>query len=213
MLGGAGGIVGIEQRLDGALAEELPGDGRGDAVAGHVGQFLIHEQRGIGVAFADEAGVEPLLGDALELAEEVEFRFLAGVAPFRVEQALGDVEDERGGPHVAQMLEVQVHAFADDARIARDRRADEVGAEFQDGVVVEVGGQPFLRQFDAIAFDAREADFKRVALGAHGFDLNRLTRRLRRGDDRLGREIEGNAEDVGIFDIEKTLSGPSSFSS
>ncbi len=46
--GGAGGVVGIEQRLDGTLAEELPGDGRGDAVAGHVGQFLIHEQRRIG---------------------------------------------------------------------------------------------------------------------------------------------------------------------
>jgi len=62
--GGAGGIVGIEQRLDGTLAEKLPGDGCGDAVAGHVGQFLIHEQRGIGAAFAHETGVEPLLGDA-----------------------------------------------------------------------------------------------------------------------------------------------------
>ena len=67
----------------------------GDPVAGHVGQFLIHELRGIGAAFADEAGVEPLLGDALELAEQMELRLLAGIAPFRVEQALGEVEDER----------------------------------------------------------------------------------------------------------------------
>ena len=163
---GAGGVVRIEQRLDRTLADELPGDGGGDAVAGHVGQFLIHEQRGIGAALADEAGVEPLLGDALELAEQVELRLLAGVAPLRVEQPLGDVEDERGRPHVAQVLEVHVHAFADDAGVARDRRADEVGAEFQDRVVVEVGGQPFLGQLDAIAFDAREADFERVALRA-----------------------------------------------
>jgi hypothetical protein len=42
------------------------------------------------------------------------------------------------------------------------------------GVVVEVGGQPFLRQLDAIAFDAREADFKSIALGAHRLDLNGL---------------------------------------
>ncbi len=126
--GGAGGVVGIEQGLDGALAEERAGDAGGDAVAGHVGQFLIHELRGIGVALADEAGVEPLLGDALELAEEMELRLLAGVAPFRVEQALGDVEEQRGRPHVAQVLQVQVHALADDAGVARDGRADEVGA-------------------------------------------------------------------------------------
>ena len=51
--------------------------------------FLIHELRRIGAALADEAGVEPLLGDALELTEQMELRLLAGVAPFRVEQAAG----------------------------------------------------------------------------------------------------------------------------
>ena len=115
------------------------------------------------------------------------------------------VEEQRGGPHVAQVLEVQVHAFADDAGVARDRRADEVGRQLQDRVVVEVGGQPFLGQLDAVAFDAREADFQCVALGAHGLDLDGLARRLRRRDDRLGGEVEGNAEDVGIFDIEQAL--------
>ena len=89
--------------------------------------------------------------------------------------------------------------------IASDRRADEVGAEFKDGVVVEVGCQPLLRQLDAIALDAGKADFERVALGADGLDLNRLARRLRRGDDRLRREVEGNAEDVGVFHVEQSL--------
>ncbi len=79
------------------------------------------------------------------------------------------------------------------------------GREFQDRVVVEVGGEPLLRQLDAVAFDAREADFERVALRAHGLDLNRLARRLRRGDDGLGGEVEGNAEDVGVFDVEEAL--------
>lgn len=144
MPGGASRIVGIEQRLDRPLAEKLPGDRRGDAVAGHVGQFLIHEERGIGATFAHEAGIEPLLGDALELTEEVEFWLRAGVAPFRVEQALGDLEDERGVPDVAQVREAHVHAFADNARVARDGGADDVRAEQQDGVVVEIGGQPFL---------------------------------------------------------------------
>ena len=101
---GAGGIVGIEQRLDGPFAKELPGDAGGDAVAGHVGQLLIHELRGIGVTLADETGVEPLLGDALELAEQMQLRLLAGIAPLGVEQPLGDVEHKRGRAHVAQML-------------------------------------------------------------------------------------------------------------
>ena len=60
-------------------------------------------------------------------------------------------------------------------------------------------------KFDAIALDAREADFEGVALGAHGLDLNRLARRLRRSHDRLGREVEGNAEDIGVFHVETAL--------
>ena len=210
---GAGGIVRIEQGLDGTLAYQRAGDAGSDAVAGHVRQFLIHELGGIGAAFADQAGVEPLLGDALELAEEMELRLLAGVTPFRVEQALGDVEEQRGRPHVAQVLQVHVHAFADDAGIAGDGGADEVGAELEDGIFVEVGCEAFLGQFDAVAFDAGEADFERVALRADGFDLDRLARRLRRGDDGLGREVEGNAEDIGVFDIEETFVGTSSFKS
>ena len=65
--------------------------------------------------------------------------------------------------------------------------------------------EPLLGQLHAIAFDARKADFERVALGADGLDLNRLARRLRRGDDRLRGEVEGNAEDVGVFDVEESF--------
>jgi len=64
-------VIRIEQSLDGTVTEELPRDRRGDAVAGHVGQFLIHELCGVGAAVANEAGIKPLLGDPLELAEQV----------------------------------------------------------------------------------------------------------------------------------------------
>ena len=37
------------------------GDAGGNALAGHVGQFLVHELGRIGAAFADQAGIEPLL--------------------------------------------------------------------------------------------------------------------------------------------------------
>ena len=60
----------------GPLADECAGDAGGDPVAGHVGELLIHELRRIGAALADEVAVEPLLGDALELTEQVELRRL-----------------------------------------------------------------------------------------------------------------------------------------
>ena len=63
--------------------------------------FLIHQLGRISAALADETGVEPLFCDAFELAEQIEPWFSPRIAPFRVEQALGDVEEQRGRPHVA----------------------------------------------------------------------------------------------------------------
>ena len=103
------------------------------------------------------------------------------------------------------MLQVQVHAFADDARIPCDGRANQIGAEFENGIGAEGGREALLGQFDAVAFDTRELDVEAVSLQAHGFDLNRLTRRLRGRDNGLGREVEGNAENVCVFDVEETL--------
>ena len=84
VLGVAGGIVRIEQGLDGTGVGECLGDAGGDLVAGQIRELLIHEQGRIGVAFADEAGVQPFLGDALELAEEVKLGLLSRVAPLGV---------------------------------------------------------------------------------------------------------------------------------
>jgi len=67
-------IVWIEERLDRPLAEELPGDGGGDLVAGHVGELRVEQQCRIRAALADEIAVEPLARDPLQLAEEVELR-------------------------------------------------------------------------------------------------------------------------------------------
>ena len=63
-------------------------DAGGDALAGHVGQLLVFELGGIGAALANQIFVEPLLGDALELAEKMKLRVFARIAPFGVEQAL-----------------------------------------------------------------------------------------------------------------------------
>ena len=81
---------------------------------------------------------------------------------------------------------------------------DEVGAEFENGVLVEAGGEALFGQLDVVALHAGEADFERVAVW-NGFDLNRLTRWLRWSDDGLRREVEGDAENIGILDIEESL--------
>ncbi len=43
-----------------------------DGWSGQLGQLLIQEQGRISTALADETGIEPLPGDALELAEEMQ---------------------------------------------------------------------------------------------------------------------------------------------
>jgi hypothetical protein len=45
----------------------------------------------------------------------MEFRRLTGVAPFRVEQALGDVKEQRGGAHVTKVCNREVHTFTNDS--------------------------------------------------------------------------------------------------
>ena len=44
-----------------------------------------------------------------------------------------------------------------------------------------------------------------VTLGAHGFNMDRLTRRLGRGDDRFGGEVERNTQDIGVLDVEQAF--------
>ena len=120
MPGGACRVVGIQHCLDGAGTHQRTGDAGGDALAGHVRQFLVHQLRRISAAFAHEAVVQPLLGDALKLAEQIELGFFAGIAPFGVKQTLGDVEQQSGMAQVAGVDKVQVHGFTDDARIPGD---------------------------------------------------------------------------------------------
>jgi hypothetical protein len=115
------------------------------------------------------------------------------------------LKQQRAGAHVAQVLEAHVGTLADDAGVAGDGRADQRGAEGQDGFVVEAGAEAFFGQLDPVAFDAGKLNFQRVALRAHGLDLHRLARRLGRADDGLGGEVEGDAEDIGVFDVEQAF--------
>ena len=174
---GADWIVRIEHRLDGAFFQVAGHDPPGDALAGGVRETLVQELGGPGAALADKVVLQPLARDPLELAEQVQLRFLAGVAPLGLQEPLGEVEDQSGRTHFLEMLQAQVHAFADDALVSRDRGSDQVGGELQGRVVVESGRQPFLGQLDAVPLHARKSDLARIALRRNRLDLDRLARR------------------------------------
>ena len=51
-------------------------------------------------------------------------RFLAWIAEFAIQQVIGEVRQNSGSPHVAQMLHSEIDAFAHDALIVGRGRAD-----------------------------------------------------------------------------------------
>ena len=65
------------------------------------------------------------------------------------------------------------------------------------------GCKPFLWQLDSVSLDPRKPELEMVALRPNGLDLHRLAGRLRGRHYGLGGEVEGNAEDIGIFGVEQ----------
>ena len=143
-----------------------------DAFASHIRKRQIHELRGVRAALADEVIVEPLARDPLELAEQVQLRLLARIAPLCLQQALGQVKQQGRAPQVAGVHQVEVHPLADDALVTGNGWANEVGRQHQCVISTEGRLQTFLRQLDAVAGDAGEADFAAVALRRDRLDLN-----------------------------------------
>ena len=130
----------------------------------------------------------------------MEFGFFAGVAVFGKKQVTGEMKDNGGRADVFQMLDREGDTLADDAFVANDGRANQVGGQTERRVGAEFGGEASVGQFDAVAFDTREADFERVAFGPHGANADGWPGRFGRRDDGLGGEVERDAENVGVFD-------------
>ena len=128
---GAHRIVRIQHRLDGPAADFRPRDGGGDTFAGNIGQLLVHELGRISAPLADKVTVEPLFGQAFELPEEMELGLFARIAPLRVEQPLRQVKQQRRGPQVSRVSQIEIDPLADDALIPRNGWSHDVGGEFQ----------------------------------------------------------------------------------
>ena len=135
----------------------------------------------------------------------MEFGFFARIAPFGVDEPLGDFVEDRRLANLVEVLQAKVFGFADDPRALRERWADKIRGQHKFRIVVEFGGELLFGQLDTVAFDARKSDFEVVSFGPHGFDLDRISRLLDRSDHRLGRKVERDPEHVGVFDIEEAL--------
>ncbi len=81
---GTSRVVRVQHGPDGLFALEAARDGGMDAGTGHIRQFLVDQLRRVGPALADQVIIQPLLGDALELPEQMQFRFPVRVAVVRV---------------------------------------------------------------------------------------------------------------------------------
>ena len=75
------GLHAIKHGFDRPLADELTIDTGDDPAAGYVREHFIFELSRICTASAHEIAIEPLLGDALELTEQMKFRILTRISP------------------------------------------------------------------------------------------------------------------------------------
>ena len=62
-----------------------------------------------------------------------------------------------------------------------------------------------MGQFHPVPGHSRETDLQGVSLGPHGPHLNGLPGRLWLNYDRLGRKVEGDAQDIGVLDVEEAV--------
>jgi len=202
---GARGVVGIGDCLDPLITPRAALAGEIDAVGRLVGDLLIQELGGERAALAHQVAlVDPAPRDLLELAEQVQLRLLARITEFPEQQVLGEMIGDRARPDLAQVLQVQRDAFADDALKQDLARADQLGRQLEPRVFGELRRDALVRQLDPVAFDAREADLERRPL-LHGVDAYGLARARRLDDHGLGGEVEGHAQDVGVFDVEQAF--------
>ena len=121
MLGAAGRVVRVEHHLDGAVLGQLGAhDAGSDAFTGGVGQGLVLQLCREGSTLADQVPfVEPLLDDALELAEQVQLGRLAWVAPLVENEEAREFVDHLRGADIGCMRQRQIDRLTDDAAVAR----------------------------------------------------------------------------------------------
>ena len=100
------------------------------------------------------------------------------------------------------MFDGQIDGLADDPLVPNFRWANEIGCQIEQGVTLELGRESLFGQFDPIPLHPRKGDFESIAIRPNSVHPDRLSGFNRRRNDRLCREVEWDAENVGILDIQ-----------
>ena len=95
--------------------------------------------------------------DALELAEEVQLGFLAGIAPLGVEESLREMEEQRRAAEVEVWTSVRSTPSPMMPSLRVTDGPTMFGRELETESSSNVGGEPLLGKLDAVALHAREA--------------------------------------------------------
>ena len=110
------------------------------------------------------------------------------------------------GAQILAVDQTQVDAFADDPGVVGDRRTDDLGGEYE-GRVCRRTLRPRALRAAPRGSPARAG--KRISQasrsGVNRPDRNGFARLRLPGDDRLGGEVERDAEHVGVFDVEHAV--------
>ncbi|OQB36386.1 MAG: hypothetical protein BWY09_01948 [Candidatus Hydrogenedentes bacterium ADurb.Bin179] len=101
------------------------------------------------------------------------------------------------------MLEVQVHPFANDTLVFCFGRSHKVGRQHQNGIVIKFGGETFCGKFHTVPLNPWEPNLQGITLRPDCPDVYGFARGDGGRDHRFGREIEGDAEHIGIFNVEE----------
>jgi hypothetical protein len=137
------------------------------------------------------------------LAEHVKVRLFNGIAELPVRQVLRQTKHDGRAAKIFGEIDGQVHAFTDDALVGCIGWTEQVRRKFQDVVRSEGGRDPFIREFDPVTLDPGEGNLQSVAFGLDGTDTDGLAGFGWSGNNRIRGKVEGDDENVCIFDVEQ----------
>ena len=102
---------------------------------------------------------------------------------------------------VASVNQIEVHALADNPLDRCARRPDQIGRQLQHRVLVELGVEPILRQFNSVPSYSWEPNLERISFRPHRSYVNSSSRRLWRDHNWLRGKVEGYSQDIRVLDI------------
>ncbi len=175
-------------------------------LGGLVGDLGIGRACRSGAALHSDSPRDPAPRDRLQLIEQVIGAGSLAFAEARSTRRLARCMAIGARPHVVQLVGRDVTPSPTMPSSSVLHGPDQLRRESAAGEsAVNSRRDLLVGQLRAVAGDAREADARRLALLDREHARDRSSAASSAAHDRLGGEVERNAEDVGIFDVEQLL--------